>query len=231
MKNPEKVSWIYLLWINLVVKKRNCVEYVKVLLKYYSNPLFRKADTGLLFKYFFKNPFVISKKFLIKRGEEDIYAYGETPLTTMDLIAKECRISSADTVFELGCGRGRTCFWLACILNCRVVGIEYIPQFVEKSNAVKQRCKILNLQFRCEDFLKANLKGATVIYLYGTCLDKDSIKTLIDRFSYLPAGTKIITVSFSLNEYAERPIFEVLKRFSAPFTWGNADVYLHLVLD
>ena len=221
-------EWLQLFWTNLVVKKRNFMEYLKVVAWYYPNIAFMKIDLAVLSKYLFKSPFAISKEFMIKKGEKDIYVYGETPLTTLDYIADQCDFSSADTVFELGCGRGRGCFWLHCILNCKVVGIEYIPEFVKCANKVKEKFDVKGVEFRLEDILKTDYTGATVLYLYGTCFETPFINKLIERFSHLPSGTKIITVSYSLNDYTDRPLFEVMKRFTARFTWGETDVYLHI---
>jgi SAM-dependent methyltransferase len=188
-----------------------------------------KVDITLLAKSLFKNPFRVSKKFLKEQGATNIYAYGETPLTSLSLIAENCRISQKDVVFELGCGRGRSCFWLNCFLGCRVVGIEYIPEFVNDANEIKDLYHLSNVNFRNEDMLTADLSEATMIYLYGTCLEDTDIKKLITKFEKLRSGTKIITVSYSLLDYTDtaEPFFKIMKVFPAEFTWGTADVYLH----
>lgn len=219
---------IKLIGVRFIDQMRSFVEFLRVAAKYYYNIRFCKTDLSLLTLYFAYNPFTISKEFLLKRGEKDIYAYGETPLTTMDQIARECQITSQDTVFELGCGRGRTCFWLNAFIKCKVVGIEFVPTFVERANTIKNRFGIDGVEFRQQDMLTADYTGATVIYLYGTSLEDSAIRQLIDRFRSLPAGSKIITVSYALTEYTQEPLFEVMKRFTAPFPWGQADVYLHL---
>lgn len=217
-----------LFFLNLKIKWVDFKEYLRVVSHYYSDPTFFKIDAYLVLSYFFKSPFKISRRFLKARGESDVYAYGETPLTTLEKIAQECRLSSRDHVFELGSGRGRTCFWLNQFIGCSVVGVDYVPQFVQRAHAVKVRFNVKNVQFRLEDFLQTNLSGATVIYLYGTCLETKAIEKLIERFLTLPAGTKIITVSYPLTDYAKGSAFEVMKRFPARFTWGTADVYLNV---
>lgn len=222
-------EFLQLLWLNLVVLKRNFVEYVKVVFKYYSNLSFAKVDTSILLMYFFHNPFKISKRFLLQKGEKDVYAYGETPLTSLDLIAKECRIKKEDIVFELGAGRGRGCFWLNRFIGCQVVGIEYIPDFVERIERIKRKCPFPDVQFRNEDMLKSDFSGGTVFYLYGTSYEDDFILKLVEKFKKLPFGTKIITVSYPLKDYTDQPIFEVMKRFPVRFTWGTADVYLQIL--
>lgn len=219
---------IRLFGLRLTVQAKNFAEFLRVAFRYYSNFSFCKIDLSLLVLYCAYSPFAISKKFLSNRKEADVYTYGETPLTTMDFIAKECQFTAQDTLFELGCGRGRTCFWLNAFIGCRVVGIDYIPEFIHQANAVKKRFGVAGVEFRLQDMLQADLIGATVIYLYGTCLSDEAIQRLIERFAHLPAGTKIVTVSFSLNEYTSEPYFEVMKRFTAAFPWGSGDVYLHI---
>lgn len=227
---PMKVGEFFeLLWTNVEVLCRNTVEFVKVSCRYYGNLPFLKADMSLRLMYLFHNPYKISKRFLMNRGAKDVHAYGETPLTTLELIAKECGITKNDTVFELGSGRGRTCFWLNSVIGCRVVGIEYVPEFVERAELIKERLGIDGVEFRLQDILKTDFSGATVIYLYGTCLEDDAIIKLCKAFSKLKPGTRIITVSYPLTDYSDLSHFEVMKRFTVPFTWGEGDVYLQVV--
>lgn len=221
-------EFFQLLWINLTVQLFSLVEFIKVAFLYYSNIMFLKIDLSILLTYFFDNPFTISKRFLMKRGEKDVYAYGETPLTTLDHIAAECQISAKDKVYELGCGRGRTCFWLNCFKKCNVVGIEFVPEFVERANRVKNKLHVEGVEFREQDMLETDVSDATVIYLYGTCYEDDFIQKIVEKFSKMPSGTKIITVSYPLTDYTVKPIFEVMKRFQAKFTWGETDVYLQI---
>lgn len=217
-----------LLWINFVVYLKNTGEFFKVAWLYYRSFSFLKIDLYLRLIYLFNNPYKISKRFLMKKGVDEVYAYGETPLTSMEMIAKQCGLTKKDCVFELGCGRGRTCFWLHSFVGCSVVGIEYIPEFVERADQVKNRLGISNVEFRLEDMAKTDLSGATACYLYGTCLDEPTIHTLASHFAKLPIGTKIITVSYPLTDYLSNS-FEVMKRFTVPYTWGSADVFLQIV--
>ena len=219
---------LVLLLINLKVKLGNLIEFIRVVFKYYPNLNFFKIDSMLLLSYLLANPFHVSKRFLLQRGERDVYTYGETPLTTLDLIAHICGLSVQDIVVELGCGRGRTCFWLNQFIGCTVVGIDYVPAFIEKAQKIKDRFHVQRVSFLLEDLFQADLTGATVIYLYGTCFSAAFIDLLIERFSQLPEGTKIITVSYALTEYQSEAPFEVLKQFPASFTWGKTDVYLQV---
>ncbi|WP_068466583.1 SAM-dependent methyltransferase [Candidatus Protochlamydia phocaeensis] len=226
-----KAKWksaIELVWINLKVSLNSFVEYVRVVFNYYSDPLFCKVDSALVFPYLFHNPFAVSKQFLQQKGADNVYTYGETPLTTLDLIARRCHLSLSDTVFELGCGRGRTCFWLNRFIGCQVVGVDYVPAFIERAQAVQAKWRVKGVEFRLENILATDFTGATVIYLYGTCYSASFISLLARRLESLPKGAKVISISYPLTDYQTKPLFEVVSSFSAPFTWGAAEVYLQI---
>lgn len=215
-----------LMGIRLLTAARNFPDHVRVIARYYPDWKFLRIDWSLLAAYAFRSPFTLSKRYLQQHGQQDVYQYGETPLPAIDQIATECGITAQDTVYELGSGRGRVCFWLNHFKGCKVVGIEYIPEFVRVANGVKHKYKLDKVTFIEGDFLKTDFKEATVIYLYGTCLEDKQIEQLIEKLSKLPSGTKIITVSYPLSDYTKKPLFEVMKRFPAHFTWGTGDVYL-----
>ena len=215
-----------LVWLNLVTKKRDLHEYLKVVKRYYFQSTFRKIDLALLLLYLFKNPFKISKDFLLAQDEEEVYAYGETPLTTLEEIAHQCQITAQDHVFELGSGRGRGCFWLNCFVGCQVVGVDFLPTFIQRAQRVKEKYQIKRVDFRQENFLHTHFNGVTVVYLFGTLLDEPFLRKLVKRFSKLPPGTKFITVSYSLSDYTQQPLFELIRSFPASFNWGETDVYL-----
>src|SRR5262245_46123073 len=129
-------AYIGLWMLALKVKGHHCIDFCKTWLYYYGDPLFRKVDTRLLLSYWLDNPYRVCSRFFRSRGEEDPYTFGETPLTTLEEIAHRCQISNRDTVLELGCGRGRTCFWLARFVGCRAIGIDIVPTFIERAQRV-----------------------------------------------------------------------------------------------
>lgn len=220
------VEFLELFALNLKVNLKNFLEYFRVVSRYYHNRLFAKADLLLLKQYITCSPFRMSRQQLQTMGEEDVYSYGETPLTTLDLIVKTCGITDKDTFFEIGSGRGRSCFWLRLIVGCTVVGIEWLTPFVLKAKSVAQSLDLDRITFLEEDFLQSSFKEATVIYLYGTCMSDDQITKLCDSLKNLSKGVHVISVSYPLTDYSSE--FEVLRSFSAPFTWGDADIYLQV---
>lgn len=191
--------------------------------QFYVNSAFRKVDFAFIRAYWGSNPYAISRKFLQEKGEEVIYAYGETPLFTMHKIVKKAAVTEKDIVFELGCGRGRTCFWLALELKAKVVGIDYVPEFIEKA---KKIASLSNLTFLKEDFLHSNLAEATVIYLTGTCMEDRDLFILNKKLIKLAPGLKLITVSFPMSDYDEKGCWKMIESFPAAFSFGVADVYI-----
>lgn len=220
-----------LLFIRLKVFLYNTIEAVQVVYRYYfRSPLFFKVDMALWALYASRSPFTISKEFLIKNHSLELYDYGETPLTTMEAIAKECVLSSSDIVAELGSGTGRTCFWLGQFIGCKTIGIEYIPEFANNAISLQKRFEIKNVRFLLDDMAKVILFSPTVVYLYGTTMAEGEIVSLGKTLTALPNGTKIITVSWSFADFLPKNNpFKIVKQFPASFPWGRADVYLQQI--
>ena len=198
--------------------------YLGEVWRYYSHPVFRTADVNLIYSYLMHNPYTVAKEFALQKGDTSIYTYGETPLVTMDQIATCADIGETDVVYELGAGRGRTCFWLRCFKKCRVVGIEHNPEFIRRAQAVADKWQLgSEIQFLCEDFLETDLSPATVIYLDGTCLEPSDIHRLSERILTLKPGTRVVTVSYPL----EGLILNETRTLA--FSWADAEVYFQHV--
>lgn len=209
-----------LAWTRAIVTKRQFVDFLMTSTTYYGNWKFAKIDLRLLMLYFWTNPFRVSRSYLEATKAPDLYVYGETPLTTLQLICKKAAVTEKDVVLELGCGRGRTSFWLHQWLGCKVTGIDHVPAFIENANAVKEVFHLEGIDFIEGDYLTADWGNPSVIYLYGSNLHETDIKLLSNRMKKLPKGVKVISVSFPI------PGMVLLRRFQASFTWGDADVYV-----
>lgn len=189
--------------------KRIWLDRIEAIRLYYKSPKFALIDLTFGLLALFMNPYRTCRKFLQKKGADDIYAYGETPYSTYQKLAKECGISSHDTWIEMGAGRGKGCFWLAHFTGCKVIGIEWIPQFIWLAHAIKTLFRMKQMQFIRTDIEQADLAQATVIYLYGLW---PNLK--------IANGVKVITISEPLEGY------NVLKSFWVRFPWGRTTAYL-----
>lgn len=192
------------------------LEQKAVKKQFYSNERFKKLDQALLANYRHISPYLISKKYLVKHRAKEVHVYGETPLTTLEKIASECKISENDVILEMGSGRGRSSLFFAEYLGAKVIAYEMIPEFVDWMVPSPK------IEMRKEDMFKADFSKATVIYLYGTMLSDEEIELLCQRF---PKCVKIITVSYPLNAYSG--LYETKHIFSGRFAWGQTEVYLN----
>ncbi len=201
-------------------------EYCVVVWRYYGNRSFRRADWRLIRTWFLRNPYTVARPYLQSIGSEDVYAYGETSLLALASLVKRCGITADDKVYELGCGRGRSCFWLHCVVGCRVVGIDFVPTFIRVAEYVRAASGLEGIEFRADDITQVDYSSATVVYLYGTGFDRGTLTHLAEAFERLPKGAKVITVSYSMNDYCPRQLYEIEEIFPLRFTWGEAQVFL-----
>ena len=193
-------------------------EQLSVICRYYSRLRFALLDLFVAFCTLFFNPYRVCRKFLERRGESNIYAYGETPITAFAHIAQAANLSSQDHYIELGSGRGKTCYWAALWTGCRVTGIEWIPFFVRFSRLVAALFR-LNADFKRQSIAEADLSGATVVYLYLF----DIPEALSERLLQMPEKSRLITISEPFDSSA----FECTQIIPLHFPWGSSEAYLH----
>lgn len=195
----------------LTSRKRLLLDRLHTIRHYYKSPKFALIDLTFGFIALFINPYRTCRKFLQQKRAQNIYAYGETPLATYQRLIEQCHITAQDTWIELGAGRGKGCFFLAHFIRCKVIGIEWIPQFTLFANLIKSIFNLSNLTFTRIDMERADLTQATVIYLYGVW------PTL-----HIPRGVKVITISEPL------PGLEILKTFWVRYPWGRTAAFLQI---
>lgn len=64
------------------------------------------------------------------REDNEHRAYEPTPYDVLELIAESGFIESADTLVDMGCGKGRASLFLANKTHCKAIGIEYDDRLV-----------------------------------------------------------------------------------------------------
>ena len=226
-KSPGNLlTKLKLVLIHLRVTLFRMWEACKICFRYYRKPTFLLRDATLATQYVFCSPHHLHKRSLKERPEEEKDAYGQTPLSVLDRIARECRLLSKDVVFELGCGTGRTTFWLATFVRCKAVGIDLLAPFIEKAERTRRLMRVHNASFRKENFLTADYSGVTAIYLYGSAFGDEMIAKIIKTFAKLPKGTKVISVTYPLTAFSDDYVLE--KSFPCRYPWGVTDVYLNI---
>lgn len=196
-----------------IFRKRIWQDRIYTLCYFYKSPKFALIDLAFGLIALFINPYRTCRKFLQKKGEKNIYAYGETPYATYERIALQCGIGPNDTWLELGSGRGKGCFWLSHFTGCKVIGIEWIGQFVFFAKLFQKLFIMNGIEFQRGDIQKSDLDQATikatVIYLYGLWPNLEIRK-----------GVKVITTGEPMEG------FRVIKSFWVRFPWGRTTAFL-----
>lgn len=198
------------------------LDQIKTILFFYHKPRFALCDILLGFFYLFSNPFRICRRYMEERGEGDVHAYGETPLIAWKAIAEMAQIGPNDLFIDLGCGRGKVCFWTASWIGCRVIGIDWIPAFIRRASFLARLFRFSRLQFLGRSISEIPLDKATVLYLYTFHPEEESLD-----YSLLSAGSRVITVS----EPLAHPRFKILAVHPVSFPWGETEVFINLRFD
>lgn len=201
-------------------------EQKRVKRLYYPNDHFKTVDQTLLSSL--PNPYATSKAYLQERKEANIYAYGETPITTLGQMAERFNITTEDTLIELGAGRGRGALFFSEHLYCTVYAFERVPLFVSQLQELKRQFNCTRLNVIDADFFTTSLPEATVVYLYGTMLTDAEITKLGSAFQKYPKSVKLITVSYPLSDYS--PAFKTKDVMQGRFPWGKTEIYLNEIL-
>ncbi len=209
------------------VKKYLFVQEI-LTLRYYKNFKFAVLDIFQKLIYAFINPYRVSKKFLIKKGFQDVHMYGETPIKAFSELLQEFGLNKRDNFFEMGCGRGRLCCFVSSLYKCSVVGIEQIATFVRILRFLQKIFRLKNFEVVNKDMFDVDYSRASFIYLYGTCLKEDEIYRLVEKFKSLNKGTKVLTISISLKNYDKS--FHLSKKHQLNLPWGKATAYFHVKL-
>ncbi len=204
-------------------------QTVREIRLYGHKPRFILPWLWLKCSYLLDSPYAVSRRYQRRNKAKNIYVYGETPLTTLQMIAEKSGVTSADHVFELGAGSGFTSLWLRGILECQVTAIELIPLFCWRLHRTVRRMRLTGVDVRCADYLHTPLDDASIIYLYGSNLDDTAIRKLATRLATLPEGVRVITISYALQPYIELPSFVMVSRFCVPFEWGEAEVFVQKI--
>lgn len=191
------------------------LDQAKTIFTFYQKPRFALVDLLLGLSYLCSNPFRLCRRQMEERGEERVHAYGETPLSLWKEIAELAEITRDDLFMDLGCGRGKLCFWTTCWIGCRTIGVDCVPAFIRRASFLARLLGFSRLQFMQGAIGQIPLRDATVLYLYTFHPDEE----LLD----IPPSTRVITVSEPLVD----PRFRVTASAQVSFPWGKTEVFIH----
>lgn len=126
----------------------------------------------------------------------------------IDVIIKMANLSKEDVFYDLGCGDGRVVIRAAKEGVRKAVCIEINPTLIERA---KEGARVANVMDRVvfvnEDFFKAPLSEASVVYMYLLTSVNRALKPKLE--SELKDGTRVITLDFEIPGWKPIQVLEV----------------------
>ena len=109
------------------------------------------------------------------------------------------KVSSEDYLIDLGSGDGRIVLTAAKRFGARGLGVEIVPELVEKSRAAARNMNIENrAHFREQDLFKTDLSPASVVTMY--LLPEVNLQ-LRPRILALRPGTRVVSHDWDMGDW------------------------------
>ncbi|WP_242987480.1 class I SAM-dependent methyltransferase [Anaerobacterium chartisolvens] len=87
---------------------------------------------------------------------QDLWELGSSPKDIIDMFQKHIKVSETTKVLDLACGKGAVSIQVAKALDCKIKGIDIIPEFVDFANKKAKEYGVENLcEFKAGDINKA----------------------------------------------------------------------------
>lgn len=124
--------------------------------------------------------------------------YVPTPPAIVDGMLKLARVTSADVVYDLGCGDGRIVIAAAKQYGARGIGVDIDPQRIAEAQAQARAAGVADrVTFRVQDLFDTNLSDATVVALY--LLPSVNARLIPKLRAELRPGSRIVSNSFDMG--------------------------------
>jgi SAM-dependent methyltransferase len=157
---------------------------------------------------------------LLDRPFED-FRYGDTPWFTGLAILRRAGVGPADTLYDLGCGRGKMVFLAHLACGCRAVGVELLASYVLLARRIARQAGLgQGPEFVHGDFLRCCLSPATVLYAAAATWSESTRAALLQRLEEVRPGARWITVAWDCRH----PLLEPEGEEEHLFSWGRAPV-------
>jgi SAM-dependent methyltransferase len=122
-----------------------------------------------------------------------------TPDNVTREMLKLAGVKAGDFVIDLGSGDGRIVIVAARQFGARGLGVEIVPELVEKSRDNARRAGVADrVEFRVQDLFATDLSSATVITMY--LLPEVNLQ-LRPRLLALKPGTRIVSHDWDMGDW------------------------------
>jgi cyclopropane fatty-acyl-phospholipid synthase-like methyltransferase len=187
------------------------------------------VELGLLWTYRSSNPYWINLRFIEKNKTGNSYIFGESPLSALANISRKAKIKPGSVIFDVGCGWGRSTFFLHRYNKAhRSIGIDIIPEYIERAERIRKWILMDYMVFLQADIRKVNYSDADVVYFYATCLTKETVLDLIELWEdTLQDNTMVISTSWDLHTYSKKHRFREENQLEINYIWGTCTVFIY----
>lgn len=126
----------------------------------------------------------------------------------LDMVIRLANVRSEDIFYDLGCGDGRVVLRAVKEGVKKAVCVEINPTLIERA---KENAKAMNaldkIEFVNEDFFKANLSEASVVYMYLLTSVNKALRPKLE--AELKNGARVVTLDFEIPGWRPVQIVEV----------------------
>lgn len=136
-----------------------------------------------------------------------------TTHSSVDKIFSKVKIGKRESFIDLGCGDGRTVFFVSKKYGCKATGVEMNPLLNWYARLQKRLFKVSTVEFLRANIFEADLTNVNVVYMF---LFPETIAKLKPKFlKECKPGTRLISHGFKIKDF-ENHLFEY--REEKPFS-------------
>jgi len=189
---------------------RDALFELDALRRYRTLHRFTTIDWSLKKRDLVSNSYSQCRKYFGKEAAEGIY--GETPLQTIESILRVIGVTEKDTFVDLGCGRGRLCFFVNALFGCTAKGIDLVPSYIREA----KKHPVEGTEFYLDDY-KNHLDQKAIYYWYVVTSNSSEFLNVVDLFC---EGAIVITISERIEGW------ELLHTIPALYPWGETYAFV-----
>ena len=123
-----------------------------------------------------------------------------TPHEVVDRMLRLAKVTSDDTVYDLGCGDGRIVIAAAKDYGTRGLGVDIEPHWIAECQSNARAAGVEQLvEFQQQDALSVDVSAATVVMFYLVHWSTEKLWSMIGKTA--SAGTRIVSHNFGISDW------------------------------